>query len=110
MERALPRSFEPSHYHIIGHTRGTFGEENTITHAAKVFLVVKTLKIGKAAGFNEIRPEMFKALNGVLWLIRVCHLAWCSGRTEKDWLIEVIVLSQEELQKVMQQLLMYLSP
>jgi len=38
------------------------GEENTIT-AAEVSLAVKTLKAGKAAGCDEIRPEMLKALN-----------------------------------------------
>jgi len=37
-------------------------EENTIT-ATKVFPVVKTLKARKAAGCDEMRPEMIKALN-----------------------------------------------
>jgi len=40
--------------------------EYTIT-AAEVFLVVKTLKTGKAAGCDEIRHEIDKTLNrGVL--------------------------------------------
>jgi len=44
-------------------------EENTIT-AVEVFLTAKTLK---AAGCDEIRPEMHKVLNrGVLWLTGVC--------------------------------------
>jgi len=44
--------------------------------------IVKTLK---AEGWDEIRPEMLKTLNGgVLWLTRVCHVAcWCSGRASK---------------------------
>jgi len=47
------------------------GEENSIT-ATEVFLVVKTLKAVKAAGCDEIRPEMLKALDReeVHWLIR----------------------------------------
>lgn len=41
----------------------------------KVFLTVKTLKAGKAAEDDEIRPEILKALNkGVLWLTRMCQL------------------------------------
>jgi len=56
------------------------GEENTITEA-EVFLTVKTLKAGKAAGGEEIRPEMLEAMNrGVLWLIRLSQVAWCSGK------------------------------
>jgi len=52
-------------------TRGAFGGKNTIT-AAEVFLDVKALKSGKAAGCDEIRPEMLKTWNrGVLWLTRV---------------------------------------
>jgi len=46
-----------------------------------------------AAGFDEIRPEMFKILNreGVFWLIHVCQLAWCSGRAPKGWKTGVII-------------------
>ena len=62
MERVFQKSFDPSHYHTIRHTG-----------VSKVLLLVKTLKAGKAAGCNEIRPEIHKALNrGVFWLTRVC--------------------------------------
>ena len=45
-------------------------------------------KSGKATGCDEIWPEMLKALNwGVLWLTRVCQVAWCSKRALKDWQI-----------------------
>jgi len=37
-----------------------FGKENVII---KVMLTVKLLNIGKAAGFDEIRVEILKALN-----------------------------------------------
>jgi len=37
-------------------------------------------------GFNEIWPKILKALNQeVLWLSRVCQVAWCSGRTPEGW-------------------------
>jgi len=63
------------------------GEGNIIT-AAEASLIVKTLK---AAGCDEIRPEIPKALNhGVLWLTRVCQVSWCSGRAPKDWNAGVI--------------------
>jgi len=42
-----------SHFHTTGNTRGTFGEENTIT-TAEVFLADKTMKTRKAAGCDEI--------------------------------------------------------
>jgi len=59
MERIFQRSFKLGHYHTTGHTRGTSGGENTTT-APEVFLAVKTLKAGKAAGCNEICPEILK--------------------------------------------------
>jgi len=78
MGRKFQRFSEPSHSHTIGHTLGT---EYTIT-ATEFFLAVKTLKAGKDAGCNEIRPEMHKALkrDGVFWLNPVCEVAWCSGK------------------------------
>ena len=49
------------------------GEEEVFT-AAEVATAIKVIKSGKAAGEDEIRPEMLKALNGykILWLTRVC--------------------------------------
>jgi len=43
------------------------GKENTIT-APEVFLAVKTLKAGKAGGYNEIRPDMLKAMDRELFI------------------------------------------
>ena len=43
------------------------------------------MKSGKAAGENEIRPKMLKALNGGLrWLTRVYQVAWKLGKTPND--------------------------
>jgi len=47
-------------------------------------LGVETLKLGKASGCGKLIPELLKALNrGVLWLTRVCQVAWYSGRPPK---------------------------
>ena len=55
-------------------------EENTVT-ADEVFLAVKKLTDG-----DEMLPEMLKALNrGIIWLTRVCQVAWGSGSALKDW-------------------------
>ena len=40
-----------------------FGEEDVFT-ASEVATAIKRIKSGKAAGKNEIRPEMLKALTG----------------------------------------------
>ena len=66
--------------------------EEMIITAAEVLQPVKTLKAGKAAGCDEIRPEILKALNqGVLWLSHVCQVAWCSGSALKGWKYGVII-------------------
>jgi len=38
--------------------------------------------------------DVLKSLNqqGVLWLTRVCQVAWCSGRSPKDWKTGVLIL------------------
>jgi len=50
-------------------------------------LVFKTLKGGKAADCEEIRPEMLKALilEGGLWVTRMGQMPWYSGGAAKDW-------------------------
>ena len=67
------------------------GEEEVFT-AAEVATVIKEIKSGEAAGEDEIRPEMLKALNGegILWLTRVCQVAWKFGKTPRDWHTGVI--------------------
>ena len=54
---------------------------------------IKGIKSGKAAGEDEIRPEMLKALTGegILWLTRVCQIAWKLGKTPRDWQTGVII-------------------
>ena len=52
----------------------------------EVVVAIQELKSGKAAGENEIQPEMLKALNenGVHWLARVFQVVWELGKTQKD--------------------------
>ena len=68
------------------------GEEEVFL-AAEVATIIKGIKSGKAAGEDEIRPEMLKALTGegILWLTRVCQVAWKFGKTPRDWQTGVII-------------------
>jgi len=51
-----------------------------------VAMAIGRLKSGKAAGEDEIRPEMLKVLNseGIFWLTRVCQVAWKFSKTRKE--------------------------
>ena len=62
------------------------GEEEVFT-AAEVETAIKEIKSGKAAGEDEIRREMLKALTveGILWLTPVRQVAWKLGKIPRDW-------------------------
>ena len=68
------------------------GEEEFFT-AAEVATAITGKKSGKAAGEDEIRPEMLKALigEGILWLTQVYQVAWKLGKTPRDWQTGVII-------------------
>ena len=68
-------------------------EEEAILSEVEVAQAIKSLKAGKAAGCDEIRPEMLKALGrgGILWLTRVCQVAWSLGKVPKDWQTGVMI-------------------
>ena len=68
------------------------GEEEVFT-VAEVATAIKGIKSGKAAGEDKIRPEMLKALTGegILWLTRVCQVAWKFGKTPRDRQTGVII-------------------
>ncbi len=67
-------------------------ESNDIT-MAEVATAIKSLKSGKAAGVDEIRPEMLKSLGSgdILWLTRICRLVWKTGKAPADWQTGVVV-------------------
>ena len=69
-----------------------FGKEDVFT-LTEVAAAIRGLKSGKAAGEDEIRPEMLKALNGegVRWLTRGCQVAWKLGKTPEDRQTGVII-------------------
>ena len=66
------------------------GEDQVFTEA-EVATAIKGIKSGKAAGEDEIRPEMLKALTGegILWLTR--QVSWKLGKTPRDWQTGVII-------------------
>ena len=89
--------FEDLLNHVKASTRNThevthLREEEAFT-TAEVATAIKGIKSGKAAGEDEIRPEMLKALpgEGILWLTRVCQVAWKFGKTPRDWQTGVII-------------------
>ena len=53
----------------------------------EVQAAIRALKSGKVAGIDEIRPELLKSLSrhGILWLTRVCRVAWREGRAPVSW-------------------------
>ncbi|TWW77036.1 hypothetical protein D4764_12G0004260 [Takifugu flavidus] len=71
---------------------GDLGTGSRIS-GAEVAEVVKKLLVGKAPGVDEIRPEYLKALDvvGLLWLTRLCNIAWTLGAVPLDWQTGVVV-------------------
>ena len=61
-------------------------DEKVFTAAEDVAMANKAIKSRKAAGEDEIRLEMLKALTkeSIFWLTRVCQVAWKFGKTPKD--------------------------
>ena len=68
-------------------------EEGEVFTSAEAATAIQRIKSGKAAGEDEIRPKMLKALTveGILWLTRVCQVAWKLGKTPRDWQTSVII-------------------
>ena len=68
------------------------GKEEVFT-ASEAATAIKGIKSGKAAGEDEIRLEILKALTGegILWLTRMCQVAWKFGKTPSDWQTGVII-------------------
>ena len=62
-------------------------DETSDISTDEVQAAIMALKPGKAAGIDEIRPELLKSLSchGILWLTRVCRVVWRKGRAPMDW-------------------------
>ena len=54
---------------------------------AELRCVMNKLKIGKAAGANEISNEMLKRLGdrGTAELLRICNMSWINKTVPADW-------------------------
>jgi len=88
MVRALKNILNPITTTPLDAHKVHFVEEITIA-AVEVPLAVKPLK---AAGCDEIRPEMLRALNrGVLCLTLVYQVIWFCERLPKEWQTGVII-------------------
>ena len=69
--------------------------------------VIKSLKIEKTSGEDDIRPEMLRAMNmyDVSWLTRVCKVVCRTGQAPKQWQTSVLIpYPQERKQEKMHQL------
>ena len=61
-------------------------------HPKSSYCSCKNIKGCRFAGYDEIRREALKTLKrGVPWLLRVCQVTWCFGKTLKDWQTGVII-------------------
>ena len=85
MERILWRSFESCKGIDSWHTQSDTSREEEVFTAAEAATAIKGIKSEKAAGEDEIRREMLKALTGeeVLWLTRVRQAASKFGKTPR---------------------------
>ena len=61
------------------------GKEEVFTTSEAT--AIKAIKSEKAAGKNEIRPQMFKTLTGeeIILLRRVCQVSWKYDESPRDW-------------------------
>ena len=68
-------------------------EEEEVFTSAEAATTIKGMKSEKAAGEDEIRLELLKTLTGegILWLTRVCQLAWKFNKTPRNWQTGVII-------------------
>ncbi|CAF4505671.1 unnamed protein product [Rotaria sp. Silwood2] len=74
-------------------------ESNDIS-LAEVTTAIKSLKAGKAAGVDEMRPETLKSLTSgdIRWLTRICQVVWKTGKAPADW--QTAKAKQEEIKKI----------
>ena len=68
-------------------------DETSDISTDEVQTAIRVLKSGKAAGIDEIRPELLKSLSrhGILLHTRVCRVVWREGRAPVDWQAGTVV-------------------
>ena len=68
-------------------------DETSDISTDEVQAAMRALKPGMAAGIDETRPELLKSLSrhGILWLTRVCPVAWREGRAPVYWQTGIVV-------------------
>lgn len=54
---------------------------------------LQMVRVGRAAGVDEIRPEMLKTMgsDGVAWLLQIFRNIWKNGRCPSDWSTAALV-------------------
>ena len=93
MDKVFQDSVKPSYYRTTGPTRGS-SVGGKYHYCSRSFPGCRKTEGGKGCRLKlEIWPEMLKALirEWVLWLSRVCQVAWCSSKAAKDWQTGVII-------------------
>ena len=85
MQRGFQKSVEPATL-IPSAAQKLYLREKNIIMATEVSLAAKALNAGKAAGCDEIWPELLEPWTGKdFWMTRVFQVAWRSERTMKGW-------------------------
>jgi len=57
-----------------------------------MILAIKQLKNGKAAGVDNVQPELLKTADSIIpYLTRVCNLVWQHEVTPVDWRMGAII-------------------
>ncbi|MGL4388826.1 MAG: reverse transcriptase domain-containing protein [Brevinema sp.] len=59
----------------------------------EIKVYIKKLKYGKAAGIDNIKPEMLKAMEneGIQWLHEIINMIWKNGKLPEDWQTAIIL-------------------
>jgi len=74
------------------HMNRYVSEKEKVFTASKLAAAIVRLKFGNAAGEDDIRSKMLKALirKGILWRTPVGQIAWKLGKTPNEWKTGVI--------------------
>jgi len=90
------RNFTLLHFRLFQRERCVLSDPSVSRMQRRVNFALKPCFVGYtffAGRYDEIRPEMLKTLNWerVLWLTRVCQVAWCSAMAPIIWKTGMII-------------------